>query len=307
MTIPTKTGMARREASKNHISKPQSRPTYKRVNAIQKLYLQMRQARSTRYDYSSKNVIYYQTTAYQSQCYQLLCAKFPFLKNSGVSMHLEECNGRYHLCHAKICHALKAGITDEEEQLESLESALRSGNLSSTQIKALSIIRPSLRSLSWIRTWPIFLIQTTQKKCNNSEELTVLPEVTDPILLDEVEFTQQEMDEWKMLIQNRKQRRFARERAMKEGATLECRCCYTDCAIEEMVSCRDEGHLFCVDCLRKHTEDRVFGFADFGGKNSIEITCIHGGTSQKFLFLMLVVVLFMKLIHYCKLSFKRRL
>jgi TRIAD3 protein (E3 ubiquitin-protein ligase RNF216) len=106
----------------------------------------------------------------------------------------------------------------------------------------------------------------------------VSPEVTDPILLDEVEFTEQEMDEWKMQIQNRKQRRSARERATKEGTTLECMCCYADCAFEEMVSCRDEGHLFCVDCLRKHTEDRVFGFADLGGKDGIEITCIQIGT-----------------------------
>lgn len=277
MTIPKK-GMARKDSKRNTISNLQSSRTCKRVNAIQKLYLKMRQTRSTRYDYSSSNATYYQTTTYQSQCYQLLCAKFPFLKTSGVSMHLQQCNGRYHLCHSKICQALKAGKQDEEEQLESLETTLRTGNLTSSQIKALSIVRPSLRPLSWIRNWNLLLINTTLKKYRDPGELTVSPEVTDPILLDEVEFTEQEMDEWKMQIQNRKQRRSARERATKEGTTLECMCCYADCAFEEMVSCRDEGHLFCVDCLRKHTEDRVFGFADLGGKDGIEITCIQIGT-----------------------------
>lgn len=201
------------------------------------------------------------------------------MKNSGVSMHLELCHGRYYLCHSRICQALKTGIDDEEEQLKVLESVMKGkADLTPMQIQALSISRPSLRSFAWLQRWNPLQIKTTHKKFpKQREEGTEYPEVTDPILIDEVEFTQQEMDDWKAQIHNRQQRRLEREQAVKEGTTMECMCCYADCAMEEMVSCRDQGHLFCVDCLRKHTEDRVFGFTDFGGANGFEITCIHLG------------------------------
>ena len=254
------------------------------VGKVKKLYLKMRHERGRRYDYTSTKeaLPYYQTSTYQTQCFQLLCSEFPFLKSSGVSMHLERCNGRYYLCHSRICQALKAGIDDDEEQLKVLESVMKGkSELSPAQIQALSIGRPSLRSLTWLQRWNPLQIKTTHKKFPKKEEVVnEYPELTDPILLDEVEFTQQEMDDWKAQIHNRQQRRLEREQAVKEGTTLECMCCYADCAMEEMISCRDQGHLFCVDCLRKHTEDRIFGLSDFGGANGFEITCIHVGALQ---------------------------
>ena len=65
-------------------------------------------------------------------------------------------------------------------------------------------------------------------------------------------------------------------------AQLECNCCYAEYDYEDMVSCK-KGHLFCVGCLQRHTETRVFGLGNFGvdvsgkkeKKKALEILCMH--------------------------------
>ena len=55
------------------------------------------------------------------------------------------------------------------------------------------------------------------------------------------------------------------EIAESEGALIECGCCYSDYSFEKMVQCT-EGHLFCKDCVRRLTEQTVFG----GGRSDIK-------------------------------------
>ena len=47
-----------------------------------------------------------------------------------------------------------------------------------------------------------------------------------------------------------------------------------------MVSCRDEGHLFCVDCLKAYAENSVFGAGNLGidketKQPALELKCFH--------------------------------
>jgi hypothetical protein len=49
----------------------------------------------------------------------------------------------------------------------------------------------------------------------------------------------------------------------RKTALLECQCCFVEYDFTVMVPCRS-GHLFCMECLRKHTEQRVFGNGNFG-------------------------------------------
>ncbi|KAL3764790.1 hypothetical protein ACHAWU_006207 [Discostella pseudostelligera] len=49
----------------------------------------------------------------------------------------------------------------------------------------------------------------------------------------------------------------------RKTALLECQCCFVEYDFKVMVPCRS-GHLFCMECLRKHTEQRVFGNGNFG-------------------------------------------
>lgn len=48
------------------------------------------------------------------------------------------------------------------------------------------------------------------------------------------------------------------EEAAKNSTAIECGCCYTDRAFENMIQCT-EGHLFCRDCLKHYAQERLFG------------------------------------------------
>ncbi len=74
----------------------------------------------------------------------------------------------------------------------------------------------------------------------------------------------------------------------RKTALLECQCCFAEYDFKVMISCRSGGHLFCMECLRKHTEQRVFGIGNFGSvgvlqqkqlkeaenKKALEILCM---------------------------------
>ncbi|CAM9291717.1 unnamed protein product, partial [Ectocarpus fasciculatus] len=47
-------------------------------------------------------------------------------------------------------------------------------------------------------------------------------------------------------------------RAAREGALIECGCCFGDYAFENLVQC-SEGHLFCRTCVARHTEQTLYG------------------------------------------------
>jgi len=72
-----------------------------------------------------------------------------------------------------------------------------------------------------------------------------------------------------------------------QDTKLECSCCYEDVEIEEMVSCKDEGHLFCVECVRKYAEEMVFGSGSLGknketGEVAMELVCMDADCTSCF-------------------------
>eukprot|EP00520_Triparma_pacifica_P009262 CAMPEP_0118634836 /NCGR_PEP_ID=MMETSP0785-20121206/1759_1 /TAXON_ID=91992 /ORGANISM="Bolidomonas pacifica, Strain CCMP 1866" /LENGTH=710 /DNA_ID=CAMNT_0006525837 /DNA_START=87 /DNA_END=2216 /DNA_ORIENTATION=+ len=98
---------------------------------------------------------------------------------------------------------------------------------------------------------------------------------TDPILIDEIDYVKKKYENSMEVADVELARQLAREDAEKEGGTVECACCYGDVAFEEMCQC-SEGHLFCLECLRRYGEEQLFGAqktnldcmtqADSGGK-----------------------------------------
>jgi len=66
----------------------------------------------------------------------------------------------------------------------------------------------------------------------------------------------------------------ARKKSEADGTTIECTCCCGDYACMEMVHCI-EGHLFCMDCVKRYAEEKVFGNGDLGGDGSTELQCMH--------------------------------
>ncbi len=65
------------------------------------------------------------------------------------------------------------------------------------------------------------------------------------------------------------------------GALIECGCCYSDYAIEQLIQCSD-GHLFCKKCLSHYVEQTLFGDGKTQLKcmNSTGAGCIGYFTDQ---------------------------
>ncbi|KAJ3038766.1 hypothetical protein HDV00_000341 [Rhizophlyctis rosea] len=64
---------------------------------------------------------------------------------------------------------------------------------------------------------------------------------------------------------------------LSSGQGIECACCLDDCAFEDMCQCPD-GHLFCMDCLRRHVAEGLFGQGQLRGK---PVRCIDPGGCEK--------------------------
>ena len=51
--------------------------------------------------------------------------------------------------------------------------------------------------------------------------------------------------------------------------------------MEEMIACRDEGHLFCIGCIKGYAESQIFSVGNLGidkntKKPALELLCCHG-------------------------------
>jgi hypothetical protein len=58
-------------------------------------------------------------------------------------------------------------------------------------------------------------------------------------------------------------------------------------ALDEMIACREEGHLFCVDCLKGFATCQIFSMHSFGvdhrtKKPATDLLCMTDGCSSCF-------------------------
>lgn len=65
------------------------------------------------------------------------------------------------------------------------------------------------------------------------------------------------------------------EQYEEEGQKIECGCCYSDAAFEDMVQCL-EGHLFCASCLMNYAKEAAFG------QGKATLTCLTDGCDGTF-------------------------
>lgn len=70
-------------------------------------------------------------------------------------------------------------------------------------------------------------------------------------------------------------------RKERAASAVECSCCFERVPIYDMVACRDEGHLFCSNCLKIYVENQIFGNGNLGVSREtkeleLELKCFHG-------------------------------
>lgn len=207
---------------------------------------------------------------YSQEVLKLLQFEFPFLRQDSIQSWLQSHKGHYSLVRRQIEDALsgkqrgKAVSEEEENRQYLLLSKVRANKMptpkQSRQIGSKNMLRKASRS----------------RKC---------PQVTDPILSEELKSYNTRYKEWADTIETRQRRVAARKESQQAGTALECSCCFDQVAIEEMVACRDEGHLFCIDCIKGYAESQIFGNGSLGTnkvtkKPATELLCCHSDGCQ---------------------------
>ena len=203
------------------------------------------------YDFMSANS-FQATRDYTQEATQQLLNDFPFLAKAGVTNFLKS-KGHYAICHDFICNMvigrIGAAPTDDEalyKEYTILKNAVRHGILDNAQVQRFQSPRKNRYTVKRHRKAPTACI------------------VTDPILLEEIKYVRDKHSVLTKRMEAYKVRLDAREAAESTNSTVDCLCCYTSVAIEEMIQCQKEGHLFCIDCVRRFAETQVFGAGNLG-------------------------------------------
>ena len=211
---------------------------------------------------------YERSPLYKNHAFNRLINAFPFMGKNGLLCLLEHYNGRYYKTYMHIVDLIKKNT--EGSNAEKYDEYLR--------LMAGGRLKEEARAKFFLKKDGI-KHELALKRPKRNRSAVVM--ITDKVLLDEINFTKNKMREWGKIVQKEKQRLVARKKAQETGTTVDCTCCYGDYALEEMSSCND-GHLFCLDCLRRYVEEKVFGTGDLGEKGCTELRCMDMSGCQSF-------------------------
>ena len=233
-----------------------------------------RDKRQRTYDFMSTSS-FEPSPGYTEQARAKLHNEFPFLSSNGANKLLNTHNGHYAIAHDAVCRGIMDGglskdADRQEEQYRLFKSAISGVHLAEDQHDRLMVGRR--------RTTVLHPRRSPRKPVH----------ITNDILLQEIDYVQQKQAEWMEEVNLRLVRKQNRAAAQKAGTTIECPCCCFEVAVDEMIACRQEGHLFCVDCVRRFAETQIFTLSSFGvdrktGKPATDLLCMHSeGCSSGF-------------------------
>jgi hypothetical protein len=228
-----------------------------------------RSASAAKYDYLSPSS-FEPSIDYQLEAGEQLLYDFPFLSKHGVSRIMQNSQGHFSIAREYVVNALMgkqagtaASVTTEEQQ-EQQYRALK---------QALTSRRPDAQQVAR------FGHNFTVKRARPRPQST--PNISNPILEEEIEHVKQKLSNWMDDMEQRLKRKKARVYSQLAGTAVECSCCFDKVDMDEMVACKDEGHLFCVDCLKGYAESQIFSSGNLGidketKKPLLELKCPHG-------------------------------
>lgn len=230
-----------------------------------------------KYDYMSQSS-FTSSGLYLHQATDQLLADFPFLNKKGASCALLKFGRHYAIAHDRILSAVKGSkVRQGDDELETSQyhrvvDALAGKQLDGSQSAAMKeIVGTSAGSLA----------KRPRKSCQSAL-------VTEATLLEEVQYVKDKLKAWLETNRQRSDRVLHKKKAVDEGVAVECSCCFDQFDIGDMVACREEGHVFCVDCLKAFVENLVFGKGNLGiddksKQPNLEVKCFHGdGCSSGF-------------------------
>lgn len=252
------------------------------------------------HDYTSMSS-FVPSDVYKDEVVERLMVAFCFLSKEGVKRHLALAKGRYTLCYTRICDAI-AGVdgfafgtygNNKKKATAAAATSLEDDPIADEKLhKRLRAVQAGCaltdEEIGRLRIPAPNGFTATLRRSRRSYRPA---NATDRVLIDEVRHASDKLAERADIVATAAERQRIHDASEKAGTTLECQCCYGDFAIEEMVSCRNEGHLFCMDCIRRYAEERVFGLGDLGGgggkkspdgdddgvaaRDTNDLTCMH--------------------------------
>lgn len=186
---------------------------------------------------------------YGQEALDLLQFEFPFLRLDSLKSWLKAHKGHYSPVRRQVEDALagKEQNKNVQEEEEFRQYVLL------TQAKATKSIGPKQKR----RIGPQHVMKNIRRGRKR-------PAITDSILKEEVKYYDAQFKDWADSVEACRSRSEARKQSQVTGTALECSCCFDQVAIEEMVACKDEGHLFCIDCIKGYAENQIFGNGSLG-------------------------------------------
>lgn len=207
------------------------------------------------YDFMSPNS-FFPADLYWTEGEMLLQDEFPFLSKSGAKRILTE-QKHYAIAHNGIMVAIQGKELEQgkdllESQLYRVERAFAGRRLSAAQQKNLTELARGGRN---------YIVQPRKAKPDVCDPGAL---VTDAILSEERQFTKQMKDEWLAMAKLHVQRKLNQARAQQDKSAIECACCFDSFPLDDMCQCRDEGHLFCFECMSNYANNQIFGSGNLG-------------------------------------------
>lgn len=207
------------------------------------------------------------TREYSSEAVGCLYAFFPFLTKVG-SKALMNAHSHYAIAHDKVARVLRGAGTDVE-QLDRFQNAMAARRLDPDVQQELQKLAPASSSVSLV-------MRTGSRRAVNGSPLPV----ANLILREELEYVEHKLQSWIRTASMKRERENKKANAQRLGTGVECACCFDEFDIDDMVSCKREGHLFCVDCLQQFASTKVFGEGNLGinkktKEPSLDLICFH--------------------------------
>ncbi|CAB9510211.1 protein ligase RNF216 [Seminavis robusta] len=217
---------------------------------------------------------------YKWQSVDHLVFRFPFLDARKTKALFEANHRKYAITHNAICQTILGTSNTAME--------LQDGRKFDELLLAVLFDKSSLKQDELALLRNIFKRQQPHSKRSIFLPLRAKltpkhwsPRITCPILEEEIKHVQNEIVQLKLTLEKDIARRRARQASITAGEAMTCSCCYDEVAMDELVACRTEGHLFCEGCLSSYVENTIFGQGGFGvhpvtKEAATEILCCSG-------------------------------
>ena len=226
------------------------------------------------------------TQVYIKQAKLQLLYEFWFLTSTGVDVILKRYNHHYAQAHTAIVNVLKVrgddgsrapnnGQEDEIHKYHCVNMVLfQRSSLTVQQTETLNAYHPTKKKTNVVCKRPNFAKRQP-------------PRISDPVLQEEIMYVQEKFQAFLDVGRKHDVMEMNKQNAIASQTAVECSCCYDSYDISDMVACKMEGHLFCVDCLKQFAENQIFGVGNLGidrrtKKPSHELKCFHGECSSGF-------------------------